>query len=114
LPTYAYKCDECGNFHDDNTISNRQETKCPECGKTCQRDVEYELNSGSELNVVSDNHRWSMSMGVPPSQVEAFRKRFPKSTYDNSGKLLIKNRRHKLSEMKQRDFVELDRASYGQ
>jgi len=108
MPNYAYKCKDCGNFHEINTIRNRDKAECPQCGKECDRDVEYELNSGSELNVVSDNYRWSLSMGVPPSQVNEFRKRFPNSTYNDQGRLLIKNRKHKLSEMKQRGFVELD------
>jgi len=108
MPSYAYLCSECGNFHADNTISNRNETVCPECGKTCKRDVEYELNSGSELSVGTDHNRWSLSMGVPPSQVAAFRKRFPKSTYDNKGWLLIKNRKDKLRQCRERGFVELD------
>ena len=108
MPSYGYLCPQCGNFHELNTISGRGKTECPECGKECKRDVEYELNSGSEMNVVTDNHRWSLSMGVPPSQVAAFRKRFPKSTYDNKGWLLIKNRKDKLRQCRERGFVELD------
>jgi putative FmdB family regulatory protein len=113
IPDYGYKCEECGNFRDFNTISGREKTQCPKCGKECSRDVEYELNSGVSFKLVTDNPRWSISMGVPPSQVEEFRKRFPKSTYDDRGRLLIKNRNHKLSEMKARGFVELDRRHYG-
>jgi hypothetical protein len=91
-----------------NTISGRNKIECPECGNDCERDVEYELNSGGELNAVTDNPRWSLSMGVPPSQVDVFRKRFPNSTYDDRGRLLVKNRKDKLRQARERGMCELD------
>ena len=108
MPNYGYKCEDCGNFHSLNTISGRGEIECPKCGKLSNRDVEFELNSGSTFKLVTDNERWSMSMGVPALQVNEFRKRFPNSTYDNNGRLLIKNRKDKLRQCRERDFVELD------
>jgi putative FmdB family regulatory protein len=108
MPDYGYICEDCGNFHAINTIANRGKTECPNCGKDCERDVEYELNSGFDLNVGTDHERWSISMGVPPSQVNDFRKRFPGSTYDDRGRLLIKNRKDKLRQCRERGMCELD------
>lgn len=70
--------------------------------------MEYELAVFGTGEVITDHPRWSISMGVPASQVEEFRKRFPNSIYDDRGRLLIRNRRHKLKEAAQRGFVELD------
>jgi putative FmdB family regulatory protein len=106
MPSYGYHCSRCGNFDSINTIANRNKTECPKCGRVCERDIEYEL-SCSDIQAVTDHPRWSVSMGVPVSQVEEFRKRFPDSIYDNRGRLLIKNRKHKLQEADRRDFVEL-------
>lgn len=107
MPSYTALC-ECGRiFQYISTISARNNPVECECGSMANRDVEAELAVGSRTKWVSDNPRWSISMGVPPSQVNEFRKRFPNSTYDNRGRLLIKNRKHKLQEMKARDFVEL-------
>ena len=106
MPTYGYLCEKCGNFRDMTSISERNKTTCPKCGRVCERDVEYELNIG-DTQVVTDNPRWSVSMGVPAHQVEEFRKRFPDSVYDSHGRLLIKNRNDKLRQMKERDFVEI-------
>lgn len=109
MPSFVAKC-KCGKiFRYMSTISSRNEPIECECGLMANRNVEAELNVGSRKKWVGDNPRFSISMGVPPSQVNEFRKRFPESTYDNRGRLLIKNRKHKLQEMKRRDFVELDR-----
>lgn len=108
MPSYTASC-KCGRiFQYISTILGRNEPIQCECGSMANRDVEAELAVGSRVKWVSDNPRWSISMGVPPSQVSEFRKRFPGSTYDNQGRLLVKNRKHKLQEMKARDFVELD------
>lgn len=108
MPSYAASC-KCGKiFQYISTISARNDPVECECGLMANRDVEAELAVGSRVKWVSDNPRWSLSMGVPPSQVNEFRKRFPGSTYSPDGKLLIKNRKHKLKEMKVRGFAELD------
>ena len=77
---------------------------CPECGSKS-----YTLRFGHSLGKkkwVTEKERWSRSMGCPPSQVEEFRKRFPNSTYNDDGLLLVKNRKDKLRQMKERDMVE--------
>lgn len=107
MPSYGYLCERCGNFHSINTITERNKTECPKCGRVCERDIDYELNSGSELEVGTDHPRWSWSMAVPPSQLPEFRKRYPDITFNDRGQPLIKNRKDKLRQMKKRDFMEL-------
>ena len=55
-----------------------------------------------------NNERWSESMGVTEEQIPEAMKTFPGSTYDSTGRLLIKNRKHKLFEAKRRGYAELD------
>jgi hypothetical protein len=108
MPEYVAKC-SCGKtFRYSSLISNRNEpTEC-ECGLMANRDVGAEFKSiGDRHKWVTDNERWSLSMGVPVAQLDEFRKRFPNSTYDDRGRLLIKNRKDKLRQMKERDFCEL-------
>ena len=108
MPLYGYCCPECGSFKSINTIAGRHMTECPECGQPSPRDVVFEFADCEGPQVITDHLRWSISMGVPASQVQEFRKRFPDSVYSDDGRLLIKNRKHKLEEAKRRGFVELD------
>lgn len=109
MPSYTATC-KCGKtFRYMSTISGRNEpTEC-ECGLMANRDVGAELAPReSSHKWITENERWSTAAGVPPSQVEEFRKRFPDSTYRDDGRLLIKNRKHKLYEMKRRGMIEFD------
>lgn len=110
MPSYVATCKECGKtFEYFSTIKDRNEPVDCECGAKANRDVEAELAPiGDRHKWVTENERWSISMGVPPSQVEEFRKRFPNSVYDNRGRLLIKDRKDKLRQMKERGFTEYD------
>lgn len=108
MPEYAYRCRGCDKvFHDLNTISNRGITDC-ECGGKADRDLDAELTPRRGVKWVTENERWSRSMGVPPGQVTEFRKRFPNSTYNDKGDLLIKSRSDKVRQAKERDMIELD------
>lgn len=71
-------------------------------------DVKKSKKYGSIYTDLVDNERWSESMGVTPEQIPEAVKTFPGSTYDSTGRLLIKNRKHKLQEMKKRGYVEFD------
>lgn len=111
IPSYVAKCGSCGAvFPYFSTIAERWElVPCEACGAMASRNEEEELASVKVSHKwITDNERWSVSMGVPRKQVEEFRKRFPKSTYDDNGRLLIKNRKDKLRQAKERGFVELD------
>jgi putative FmdB family regulatory protein len=114
MPKYTYRCLVCDKIFDDwSTIDNRNNPVICECGGQANRDVESELNIGPQVKWITDNPRWSISMGVPASQVNEFRKRFPNSTYDNEGRLLIKNRSDKVRQMRERNFVELSGKEIG-
>lgn len=108
MPSYIATCKECGKtFEYFSTISARNEPVECDCGSMAERDVEAELAPGKEHHKwVTDNERWSRSMGCPPSQVAEFRKRFPNSVYDNNGRLLIKDRKDKKRQMAERNMVE--------
>ena len=81
------------------------EIPCPKCGKKVFT-VKYGLQ---ERGSCEDHPRWSESLGCSPEEIPAFEKLYPGSEYHpETGQLLIKNRQHKISEMKRRGYVELD------
>jgi len=110
MPEYVAFCRECYNtFRYSSTIAKRNDPVRCKCGEMANRDVEAEFKSVEDRHKwVTDNERWSLSMGVPAAQLDEFRKRFPNSTYDNKGRLLIKNRKDKIRQMNERNFCELD------
>jgi hypothetical protein len=55
-----------------------------------------------------NNERYSEAMGVTEEQIPEAMRTFPGSEYDSTGRLLIRNRKHKLAEMKRRGYVEFD------
>lgn len=118
MPMYGYRCRKCDTvFRDLNTISKRDDPVDCEvvgCSGTADRDMDAELSlsRGRSPKWVTENERWSRSMGVPPKQVAEFRKRFPHSTYNDKGDLLVKDRKDKLRQMKERDMGELDNRKY--
>lgn len=92
-----------------STIADRNKPVECECGSMAKRDKEVEFApKGNRTKWITENERWSRSMGVPPSQVNEFRKRFPGSIYSDDGRLLIKSRSDKKRQMKERDFCELN------
>lgn len=95
-------------FRDINTISNRDTTDC-ECGYHATRDMEAELAHarGKRSKWVTENERWSRSMGVPRKQLAEFRKKYPHHVYNDNGLMLVKDRKHKLKQAKERGFIEL-------
>ena len=109
MPEYSYRCKKCGVFRDLNTPSNRTTAICEECGAVAKRDVEAEMAHGRcrRPKWVTENIRWSRSMGIPVKQLAEYRKKFPNSTYDDKGRLLIKSRSDKMRQARERGFVEL-------
>lgn len=108
MPEYAYRCRKCGDvFKDLNTISNRYTIDC-DCGGKADRDLDAELSLSSGCQATTDHEHWSLSMGVPVSQVAEFRKKFPDSTYHDDGRLLVKNQKNKRKQGAERGMAELD------
>lgn len=107
MPTYCFKCD-CGKTYEQTLpMSECNKPLVCECGKEAKRDLVAEHSGGGVDCLMKENERWSLSMGVPASQVNEFRRRFPGSTYRSDGALLIKSRHDKLRQMKERNFKEL-------
>ena len=114
MPTYGYRCEKCDLvFRDLVTISKRDNpVDCEDenCDGKANRDMDAELSlsSGSRHKWITENERWSMSMGVPPASLAEYRKKFPNSTYNDKGDLLIKSRSDKKRQMAERGFCELN------
>lgn len=112
MPTYSYRCEKCDLvFQDLVTISKRNDSvdcESENCNGKANRDTEAELAGSSGCQVITDNEHWSLSMGVPASQVAEFRKKFPNSTYHDDGRLLVKNQKHKRKQGAERGMGELN------
>ena len=115
IPTYVYQCSTCSHVFDTmESIGRRNNPQtCPKCEGLGYRDVEHELQCNSRAKWVTDNERWSVSMGVPLASLADYRKQFPNSVYDNNGRLLIRDRKDKLRQMRERSMVELDNNHIG-
>lgn len=99
MTIHYFVCDSCGAV---KTDTSAKDIHVCDCGQ----DMRWDL-SGLTVND-NNNERWSVSMGVPASQVAEYRKKYPKSTYSDDGRLLIKSRKDKLRQAAERGFVELD------
>lgn len=110
MPEYSYRCCACNTvFRESRLISTRDDSTECECGGRLDRDIEAELASvGKRKKWIIGKERWSRSMGVPVKQLAEFRKRYPHHVYNDKGHLLVKNRKHKLKQAKERKFVELN------
>ena len=113
MPFYTYTCKECGKTVDlMRAISERDDIGyCgqPDCHDgILVRDISAELRGQSHINaMMADNERYSWAMGVNVNDIPNMVKQFPGSEYcPETGRLKIKNRQHKLYEMKRRGFAE--------
>ncbi len=109
MPEYVARCIKCDEtFKYSSTISKRNDPCWCRCGSDAFRDIEAELNSvGDRQKWITSNERWSRSMGVPVASLAEYRKKYPNSTYDHAGRLLIKSRSDKMRQANERGFVEL-------
>lgn len=103
MPIYVYKC-ESGHVSDEfmQKFTPPKTVVCPTCSKKAKR-----FYGGETVNTdLVNNERYSDAMGVTEEQIPEAMRTFPGSEYDSTGRLLIKNRKHKLAEMKRRGYVE--------
>lgn len=113
MPRYTYTCAVCKRSDDAyRTVADRDlAIQCgdKQCDGIAYRDVGAEMNgsSGGSDGLMKENERWSWSMGIHVEQIPEMVKKFPGSEYHPlTGQLKIKNRNHKLNEMKRRGFEE--------
>lgn len=107
MPRYDYQCQKCGDiFEKIEPMKNYMKSQECKCGGKAERILTTGECKADAL--MMDNPRWSEAMGINPDQLPEFKKAFPDSTYDKRGRLLIKNRAHKLLEMKRRGYVEYE------
>jgi len=104
MPVYEYRCAECGQITTrfESIHSNRKTVKCDKCGKKAVRIVSLPNTD------LKENIRFSVSMGVDPSQIENAERAWPGSKYDKQGRLIIRNRKEKLERLRQRHYQEND------
>jgi len=111
-----YNCSHCGSKVDLQTPEEKFNKKCSECGEDIRSYTIRQVDSVSQTTskntchvdaLMKENKRWSWSMGVNTSQIPEMMKKYPGSEYHpKTGQLLIKNRVHKLREMKRRGYAE--------
>ena len=90
-------------------ISERNKPVACECGSMAKRDTKVEFAPRAPSHKwITDNERWSLSMGVPQASLAEYRDRFPNSIYNDKGRLLVKNRKDKLRQAKERNMTELE------
>ena len=118
----TYQCFNC--FHEfDRSYDNRPEltVSCEKCGSSVKwRSVVYSVKpvqkfADCSVDSMHEGHpRFSDSMGINPDQEPEVRKRFPKLdlTFDAEGRLLVKNRKHKLELAKAFGMAEYDGSSW--
>ena len=108
MPLYTFRCSKCGLVFDHiECMEHRNNAQvCPGCSGPAGRDEESEISRRNH-HQNEDHPRLSHSMGVNPEQIKEAEKNFPGSAYAPDGRLVIKNRQHKLYEMKRRGMEEI-------
>jgi len=105
MPTYKYKCEKGHVTEEFFHITDIQEKiSCSKCDSWAFRQF---IAGGFNTDLVQ-KERHSDSMGVAPEQIPKAMRTFPGSEYTPDGKLIIKNRRHKLYEAKRRGYTEIE------
>jgi len=111
-----YRCGNC-NVKDIAEIGAKEKWNhcCPYCGAKVKT-FRMVFSNSKKTPVVNiayrDNPRYSEAMGVNIDVIPEAMRMFPDSEYHpETGALLIKNRAHKLKEMKRRGYDEFDKNS---
>jgi putative FmdB family regulatory protein len=74
VPTYEYKCKECGEFEKEQRMSDPPLKKCPHCGKAVTRLV------GGGGGFVRKGGNWVSKMSSPGESPQKAADRFMKQT----------------------------------
>jgi putative FmdB family regulatory protein len=87
VPTYAYKCEKCGEFETTQKISEKPLSKCPTCGKKVER-----LISGSG-GFVLKGRNWVSKMGSSGDSMKKIADRAMKQTVGEVAEDIAKHSR---------------------
>jgi len=105
MPIFNYLCSHCG--HKWEEIGSAKDftryMSCPGCGKQAEKNF-----GGAKVVVFSEKERFSIAMGVHPSQIPAAMRAYPGSEYNEKGYLRVRGRTDKKKKMKQRGYIEYD------
>lgn len=107
MKDFIFTCPLCGYTFEQNGP--------PVCTPTCECTGDWEFMKRvfpkGNINIDGTSRgveRYSHSMGCNPHEIPKFEKLYPGSKYTPDGRLIIKNRQHKLQELKRRGYSELD------
>jgi len=102
IPIYEYQCVSCKQITEkfESFRSNSKGTKCEKCGQLAKRIISLPSTN------CKDSIRYSVSMGIDPSQIKEAERIYPGSRYTPDGRLIIHHRKEKLERMKQRNYEE--------
>jgi putative FmdB family regulatory protein len=104
-PIYPFNCYDCNESLE--IFKARMESpKTPICPK-CKKKMARVFSSTVDATMI-ERPRYSLAMGVNPSQIAQAKKIYPGSEYNAKGDLLVRNRRHKLYEASRRGMSELE------
>ena len=107
----TYECQDCEETFDEvvNVDSGTPEMPCPKCKEMCGwvKLGGKPKSTRPFVNIAYPEHiRESLAMAVRPEDVPAAMKKYPGSTYNSRGHLIIHNRAEKLKRMKERNLIE--------
>jgi putative FmdB family regulatory protein len=89
VPTYEYKCPECGEFETEQRMSDPPLKKCPHCGKPVTRQV------GGGGGFVRKGGNWVSKMPSPGDSARKAADRFMKQTVGEVAEDIAKHSKSK-------------------
>jgi hypothetical protein len=102
---YEYIC-KCGAIVE--KVFKKTPKYRPSSYLTCKCGLRAARHLTAPSTDLVNNVRYSNSMGVNIRQIPEAMRKYLGSEYDHKGRLKIKNRKHKLFEMKRRRLVEFE------
>lgn len=87
MPTYAYKCEKCGEFETEQKITEPPLAKCPTCGKKVER-----LIAGTG-GFVLKGRNWVSKMGSSGDSAKKIADRMMKQTVGEVAEDIAKHSR---------------------